>query len=214
MTNSVYSLSPSGLAPTLSSGVSPDDVSLSPGSPDISLTIPNPTLTTSASLTQSTHPVSSADVFSVCLWNSRSLVNKLRNFQSFVYSSSFQVFALTETWLSPFILSGEVIPSGFTVYRHDRTSRGGVLLAVHHSFSSHQLSSPSHLEIVCVKIITGSPVVICLVYIPPNSYISYYSEVFHYLESISSGPRSIILGDFNLPDIIMLVHSKWPITFI
>ena len=45
------------------------------------------------------------------------------------------------------------------------------------------------------------PILICGVYIPPSSSLSYYSEIFHYLDSFAPLPRSVIVGDFNLPDI-------------
>ena len=41
----------------------------------------------------------------------------------------------------------------------------------------------------------------CVVYIPPNSSYELYLQVFQYLESVISQPRTIIVGDFNLPDI-------------
>ena len=78
---------------------------------------------------------------SVCLWNARSIVNKLSGLLSFVYFSSIAIFALTETWLSDSFCDGEILPSHFTVYRRDRSSRGGgVVLAVH--------SSPYHPHIL------------------------------------------------------------------
>ena len=119
-----------------------------------------------------------------------------------MYASSFHIFAITETWLSSSVLNNEIFPSSFTVFRHDRGSRGGgVLLAVHQSLSSHQLPSPSHLELVTVKVTHSSSVIICVVYIPPNSSLDYYSQVFQYLESIVCNSRLIVLGDFNLPNI-------------
>ena len=35
-------------------------------------------------------------------------MNKLRAFQSFVYSSTYNIFAIVETWLSHFIFDKEV----------------------------------------------------------------------------------------------------------
>ena len=138
----------------------------------------------------------------VFLWNSRSLVNKLTSFQSFVYSSSFHIFALTETWLSSFFLNGELLPTGFSIYWHDRQSRGGgVMVAVCNSLSSRVLSSP-HLEILAVEVSVRFPILICVIYIPPSCNFTYYSEVFHYLDLIlPQHPHSIVIGDFNLPDI-------------
>ena len=52
---------------------------------------------------------------SACLWNARSLGNKLKPFQAFVYSSQLQIFAVTETWLHSSIMDGEIIASGFTL---------------------------------------------------------------------------------------------------
>ena len=43
-------------------------------------------------------------------------MNKLSNFQSFVYSNPFDVYCLTETWLSDFVYDHEIIPNSiFTV---------------------------------------------------------------------------------------------------
>ena len=105
------------------------------------------------------------------MWNCHSLVNKLTSFQCFVYSSSFLIFALTKMWLSSSILNGEILPSGYLIYRRDRGSRGGgVMLAVHNSLSSRQLSTPPNLEIVSVEVAVSSPVLVCVVYIHPSQF--------------------------------------------
>ena len=100
-----------------------------------------------------THSSSSSDWLPndipTCLWNLCSLSNKLSNFQSFVYSSLFKLIAITETWLTDSIYNNELLPSGFDVYCKDRNNRGGgVLLAVHQSILSPQLSSPNNLEVI------------------------------------------------------------------
>ena len=46
----------------------------------------------------------------ICLWKSRSLVNKVHDFQSFIYSSSFNVVAIVETSLSPIITNNGYSP--------------------------------------------------------------------------------------------------------
>ena len=78
------------------------------------------------------------------------------------------------------------------------------MLAVHNSLSSRQLYTPPYIEIVSVEVTVSSPVLVCVVYIPPTSNFTYYTEVFQYLESIASHHCSVIIGDFNLPDI------SWP----
>ena len=52
------------------------------------------------------------------------------------------------------MFDGEIIPTGFSVYRKDRGSRGGgVLIAVNDSVSSSLLpQSPTDLEVIAIKI--------------------------------------------------------------
>ena len=69
-------------------------------------------------------------------------VNKLLPFQSFVYSSSLNILAITETWLSDHIFDKEILPTGFAIYRSDRISRGGgVLICSSLSIPTRLLSS-------------------------------------------------------------------------
>jgi len=76
------------------------------------------------------------------------------------------------------------------------------MLAVHNSKSFKVLPSPSCLEVLSVSIGSSSPVIYCLVYIPPNSTEEYLSEFFNYLQSSSNAPNDLILfGDFNFSDI-------------
>lgn len=127
---------------------------------------------------------------------------RLHDFQSFVYSSSFHIVAIVETWLSSFIFDNEILPTGYTLYRKDRASRGGgVLLAIHNSIPSLQLKSPLDLEIITVQLRARGNLVICLVYMRPNSDFSYCSKLFDYLSSISDTHQTLILGDLNSPDI-------------
>ena len=78
------------------------------------------------------------------------------------------------------------------------------MLAVHNSLSSRQLYTPPNIEIVSVEVSVTSPVLVYVVYIPPTSNFTYYTEVFKYLESIASHSCPVIIGVFNLPDI------SWP----
>ena len=78
--------------------------------------------------------------------------------QSFVYSSSFDVICITETWLSDFIYDKEILPYKFTFYRRDRGSRGGgVLIAVNDNLPSILIPSPPNLEVVSVFQLFSSP---------------------------------------------------------
>ena len=83
----------------------------------------------------------------------------------------------------------EVLPEKFTLYRKDRTSRGGgVLIAVNNLLPSYLTTSPPNLEVVTIKLCFAGNhnISICTVYIPPNPNVAYFN---------------LIVGDFNLPDI-------------
>ena len=47
--------------------------------------------------------------FKVCLWNAQSLTKQLSSFQSYILASHFGLVAITETWLNPNILDGEIL---------------------------------------------------------------------------------------------------------
>ena len=73
-------------------------------------------------------PNPSSNSIHLFYWNCRSISNKLPFFQSFIYSSTIHIFALSETWLSDKIYSKEILPSGYNIYRSDRHTRGGGVL--------------------------------------------------------------------------------------
>ena len=135
--------------------------------------------------------------------NCRSLTNKLSQFQSFVYSSDFTIFCLTETWLSGHVSDGEIFSNDFVIYRNDRPSRGGgVLIAVKSHVHSSRLPSPPDIEVVSVKIGVDHDFVLCSVYIPPDSLVCHISSsVLYFTSLISCSNRCIFVGDFNFPDI-------------
>lgn len=87
---------------------------------------PSPSATSETSLTVSKDWLQSV---LICLWNSRSLLNKIKLFHSFVYSSH-QIFAVTESWCSPDVYNNELFPPYITVYRKDRNSKGAVSFLV------------------------------------------------------------------------------------
>jgi len=141
--------------------------------------------------------------WNACLFNARSIVNKLNNFQSYVYSLDLDIVALTETWLTDSIFNNEILPVDFAIYRKDRGSRGGgVMLAVRDCISSKLISSPDNLEIITVSVNTVHPTTFCAIYLPPNSLPEYAQLTFDYIKELCSTTASIIiLGDLNLSDI-------------
>lgn len=137
---------------------------------------------------------------SVCLWNSRSLVNKSKLFYPFTISSNLDIFAITETWCTPEVYNNELFNSNYSVFRKDRSSRGGgVLLAVNNSFPCKQIPSPPDIELICVELVFPKPIVVCVVYIPPPPSVPVITQLCEFLSSIPT--TLIIMGDFNCPDI-------------
>ena len=89
------------------------------------------------------------------------------------------------------------------IYRYDSESRGGgVLIAVANSIASRQIHHHFDIEIVTVELTQANITVSCL-YVPPNSSDEYCGQVLSSLRSLASKPRSIISGDFNLPDLLL-----------
>jgi hypothetical protein len=100
------------------------------------------------------------------------------------------------------VLDNEIFPPGYSLYRADRGSRGGgVLLAVSDCIPSSLIATPPGLESVAVLIHLASPVVVCLVYLPPSTTPLMFSSLLTFLSTISADYETIVLGDFNMPDI-------------
>ena len=137
------------------------------------------------------------------LWNARSLVNKLNHFQSFVYCHDFQIVAITESWLKPYILDNEILPTGYNIFRNDRSSRGGgVMLAVKDTITSKLIAKHNSLEAIIVSVLCNKKdITICLLYVPPDSNQSHHETLLEFMSTLSCHDHLLILGDVNLPDV-------------
>ena len=123
----------------------------------------------------------------------RSLVNKFTPFQSFVYASDFDIFCLTETWLSECIYDCEILLNDFVLYHKDRPSRGGgVLIAFKASICSSQLPSPPDIEVVSIKVGSVHEFVLSSVYVPPNASASHVFSLVLYLTNLTSSFKRCI----------------------
>ena len=116
------------------------------------------------------------DTVAFCLWNASSLVNKLNYFQCYIYSSEFQIIAITETWFRDYNLNNEILPSNFTICRNDFHSSGvGVMLAIDDTITSSLIESHNTLEAITVSVsLHNKQIVICLLYIPPKADQDYH----------------------------------------
>ena len=121
----------------------------------------------------------------------------------YVYASSTDIIAITETWLSPDYWDNEILPTGYTIYRRDRNSCGsGVLLAVRNRILSKLLNTPSDIEGVTVEINRTNPTNVSVIYAAPQSSVSYFDSCCKHLSNLTNTCLpTIVVGDFNLPNI-------------
>ncbi len=136
------------------------------------------------------------------MWNSRSVSNKILFIQSYILSKLLDIICITETWLTNEHFDSEILPIDFCIYRRDRESRGGgILIGVKKSIPSRLYSIGCNAEFLAIEISTKPTVLLCCVYVPPNSPNDYYTNIISSLRSLSTSNHIIILGDFNTPDI-------------
>jgi len=98
---------------------------------------------------------------SIFYTNPRSIINKLQQFQSLVYSKSYDIIALTETWLTDSVFDNEILPTNYIIFRKDRSSRGGgILLAINNRISCTRTSSPDDIEVIGVQLNSNNPIIV------------------------------------------------------
>jgi len=111
-----------------------------------------------------------------------------------------------ETWLKPLINKGEFLPDDYVVYRKNRPDGyGGVLLGIHSSLNSHEITVASDAEVVAAKILSGKQsIVVGFFYRPPSNDQANMDRLTEAITCLrKSEPKEAywIAGDANLPDI-------------
>ena len=132
------------------------------------------------------------------------MVHKREQLEFLLNDSNIDVFALSETWLTPSSPEAAVIMPGYDAYRKDRSSghAGGVLLYVKSSIKCRQLLLPNvdvSIEWVGVIITLSSEMsftVICI-YRSPKSKVDFYDHLKVLLKDCNTTNELIVLGDFN-----------------
>ena len=74
-------------------------------------------------------------------------------------------------------------------------------MAIHDSIPSLQLPSPESMELVTVLVQIPHPVILCLVYLPPQASANEVQSLINFLSNLISTQNVILLGDFNFPNI-------------
>lgn len=121
---------------------------------------------------------------------------------------------MSETWLNTNISDSELFDASYIVYRRDRNYEllgcqrgGGVLIAASKRLSSsfvHTAASGLYEDIWTQVCVDRAKIIICCVYIPPNSSLQCYESFCETCESMRNkydDHRFILYGDFNLPNV-------------
>ena len=180
------------------------DVSLNPG--PITTSRPNSSQNKKESLKSKLSCVS---------FNSRSIVNKRLELSSLLALKSYELVAITETFLDSTINSSEIFSDTFNVQRRDRSRHGGgVLLAVHQGLCCiRRTDFETDCEILWCELIATKPfsrVLVGVFYRPPSSDIDFLKELERSLSLIERSGNNLsilLLGDFNLPQIVWSTPS-------
>lgn len=144
------------------------------------------------------------------LTNLRSIMNKSYELEAFVSTYTPDIFCVCETWLTADTPSGLCCPTGYTIIRKDRPTRGGgVAIFLSNKLKYNIINIDENfagIEIVCVDVFVGSDCSRVIAYYrPPGmgaSDITYAINSTVLLRKLCSTNKQIFLmGDFNLPDI-------------
>lgn len=135
--------------------------------------------------------------------------NKVFYLQALLLMDSFDIVAITETWLDSDFRDHELLMDGFNIFRKDRQSQrgGGVLLAVrNHLPCSRRSDLEVEAEMLALEICLThkTRVVFSVFYRPPDSdAVSFLFQLNQFLDKVSRTGLSnlIITGDFNFPHI-------------
>lgn len=102
-------------------------------------------------------------------------------------------------WKSVTIFNKEILRNGFSIYRCNRSSRGGgVLIAVSDSIPSRQFDLSHDIEFVAVELLIHPKVILCCCFVPPSCSLNNLSSL---LNSLPSDCKLVLTGDFNIPNV-------------
>ncbi|CAH1246075.1 Hypp7649 [Branchiostoma lanceolatum] len=165
------------------------------------------------------------------LTNTRSLLNKMDEFQAVISTSAVDVAVVTETWFTPNLpTEAKDIPNYnlFSKCWSDRRG-GGVAVYTRCTIPSKPLdiAVPTDLEYVWVQLRphwlprSVSSIALCAVYHPPNStrddvLLEFLADSIDDVRRQYSGVGVVVLGDFNRLDVSTLCseHSLKPVVTV
>ena len=125
-----------------------------------------------------------------------------------MYTKSYDIFCVSETWLNETIYDNEILPSNYTIYRNDRRSHGGdVLIAVSNSIPSKIIERYTGIEMISFELELSPKLLIVCLYIPRNCSDEYQQDVLRNIQSLHTPNDVILLGDLNAPNVNWSIPS-------
>lgn len=138
--------------------------------------------------------------------NCQSIIPKIGEWRHLLNTHQPDIVVATETWLKPEIFDAELDSDDYLIYRRDRTrtTRGGVLIAVHKTINSTIVNTDhTDAEIIWVKLMVYGQqhIILGACYRPDVNDKTTMPEVKKSLDKITNNQhRNVILaGDFNFP---------------
>lgn len=160
------------------------------------------------------HATFSQKDINVLYQNVKGLRTKTRQCFLSTQSDSFDIYFVTETWLTDSFQNSELFPTTYNVFRSDnlpnlsdKSRGGGALIAIKNCFNIIKESVAYNTQLTDAIFVHASihdvKLLLCCVYIPPSSPINEYLMFYDFYSSITDtlDPtyRFLICGDFNLP---------------
>ena len=147
--------------------------------------------------------------------------NKIYELQAYIFNESPDIIILNETWLKSTVLSSEILPCQYNVFRLDRSptshpidplnpgkfrkNGGGVLIAVHNDLSIQSkiipLKCAAELLAVELTLGDGSKIILTTCYRVGTLGMSNCNEILQTLGKLSRKKmlrKFVVIGDFNL----------------
>ena len=116
---------------------------------------------------------------------------------------SVDILCISETWLIPAIGDSFVDISGYKIVRTDTTGstmKHGVCIYVKNCISFYSVVS-SVANLHCIKL-SAYDIYVILVYRPPSNTLQQNSDLNDFLNNFCIDKEVLIVGDFNLPNIL------------
>ena len=138
-----------------------------------------------------------AILLSSLVLNCQSLVSKKESFMNLLDLHHPDIVFGSESWLKPNILSTEVFPPGYMVYRKDHSDGyGGIFIACRNVLSSFEVPVISDVELVAcqIQLADHSSLIVCSIYCPPSSDNVYLDELCNQLNQSALTIRIQLCG--------------------